>query len=45
MKNKIIVNLNYIYSVYWIFAHNSNKYDYRERSKVHAWLMDKISSI
>ena len=31
MKNKIIINLNYIYSVAWIFAHNANKYDYREK--------------
>ena len=33
--------INYIYSLAWCFITGGNKYDYRNNSHVHAWIVSK----
>lgn len=39
MRNRIIMKVNYLYSVLWIAITGADKYAYRERSIVRAALM------
>lgn len=40
MCNKFIHIINYIYSLIWIWLNNSNKYEYRENSNFHKWIIN-----
>lgn len=40
MKTKIIFQVNRIYSKLWIAVFQADKYEYRDRSKVHGFLMN-----
>ena len=39
IRNRIIFTLNALYSILWIAAHDSDKYEYREKSLVHGLLV------
>lgn len=42
MKNTIIHKINYLYSIAWIKLNKSNKYQYREKSKVHKFIINQM---
>ena len=36
---RILFRINILYSFIWIAVNHSDKYAYREQSKVHAWIV------
>lgn len=42
MPSAEIIDLNARYSVLWISRNNSSKYEFRERSNVHKYLLEQI---